>query len=944
TTSSGCTETYNLGDAVKVGRKPIVDFTAGPTPVCAFQSVQFNNLTNESDQWYWDFGDGTSSAEENPTHQYTDTGLFSVTFYAINNGCTDSLTKVDYIRIKPPIARFGFETTCTNRRFFQFRDSSIGATSWLWDFGDGTTSTDKDPVHLFPNYTNYNVTLTVSNDTCTHSVTRIVSVITESPDFTASPNPTCRPNTVYLTASGVNTANIVQYEWDLGFGNFVATTSPTIFNYYNNSGIYDITLVTTDKYGCKDTSTKLDYIHIKGPKANFISTNNRGCVGLTTTFNDLTLTDGISNIVNWKWDFGDGVVQNFNSAPFQHTYNTADTFSVKLTVTDAGGCQDSIFYPSIIITSDPIPSFYVDDTLSCPGGVVKFLGTSVVSPVFTSFWDFGDGGTTTFNSPHHTYDAPGLYTVKLRITDQFGCVDSVVKQQLISVSNPVAGFTVNDSISSCTPFEVQFTNASQYYISWLWDLGSGMSTIHDPTQFYNSPGVYPVKLIVTSKGNCKDTAYGNITVVDTTGSKINYLPLNGCKPLGVDFSAYSPGRMSKYTWDFGDGVLITEQDTAITHVYSSFGNFVPKVILTDPAGCIIPVTGLDTIRIKGATVKFGVDSSFFCDRGMVSFIDSTVFNDSISVYHWDFGDGNTSNLQNPVHFFDAPGLYNVTLNVQTQDACVDTFRLNQAIKVVQSPLVRIGGDTVICINDFLEHLGEFQQPDTSLVQWTWQFPNGNNSLLQNPDPQQYGQSGIFTVTTIATNSSGCKDTATRNILVNPLPQVTLPSTMTMQAGFPITIPAEYTNNVIGYTWTPDETLNCNDCPQPIASPKFNTNYTVAFVDSNGCRNTGQVQIVVICKDANVFIPNTFSPNGDGSNDVFYVRGRGLDRVKSLRIFNRWGEVVFEQQQFPVNDPAFGWNGKYKGNKPIPDVYVYQVEVFCDNSQLIRFEGNIALIQ
>jgi gliding motility-associated-like protein len=166
----------------------------------------------------------------------------------------------------------------------------------------------------------------------------------------------------------------------------------------------------------------------------------------------------------------------------------------------------------------------------------------------------------------------------------------------------------------------------------------------------------------------------------------------------------------------------------------------------------------------------------------------------------------------------------------------------------------------------------------------------------------------------------------------------------MQVGFPITIPATYTSNVIRWTWSPANTLNCGDCPQPVANPKFNTKYTVSFIDSNGCKNTGDIQIIVICKNANVFVPNTFSPNGDGNNDVFYVRGRGLDRVKSLRIFNRWGEIVFEQQNFPVNDGSYGWNGKYKGNKPIPDVYVYQVEVFCDNSQIIQFEGNIALIQ
>jgi gliding motility-associated-like protein len=172
----------------------------------------------------------------------------------------------------------------------------------------------------------------------------------------------------------------------------------------------------------------------------------------------------------------------------------------------------------------------------------------------------------------------------------------------------------------------------------------------------------------------------------------------------------------------------------------------------------------------------------------------------------------------------------------------------------------------------------------------------------------------------------------------------MPSALTMQVGFPLTIPATYSSNVWGWTWSPSATLSCSNCPQPIASPKFNTTYTVSFIDSNGCKNTSNIQIIVVCKNENVFVPNTFSPNGDGSNDVFYVRGRGLDRVKSLRIFNRWGEVVFEQQNLPVNNPMYGWDGKYKGNKPVPDVYVYQVEIFCDNSQIVHFEGNVALIQ
>jgi gliding motility-associated-like protein len=119
---------------------------------------------------------------------------------------------------------------------------------------------------------------------------------------------------------------------------------------------------------------------------------------------------------------------------------------------------------------------------------------------------------------------------------------------------------------------------------------------------------------------------------------------------------------------------------------------------------------------------------------------------------------------------------------------------------------------------------------------------------------------------------------------------------------------------------------------------------VAAIDSNNCVNNAEIQVKVICEGATIFAPNTFSPNGDGANDIFFIRGKGLDRVKSLRIFNRWGEVVFEQRDFPVNNQQYGWDGKFKGTKANADVYIYQVEVFCENGEIIRFDGSIALIK
>jgi gliding motility-associated-like protein len=947
TTSTGCTETLFITDAVKVGRKPNVNFSAVPTPVCAFKPVQFTDLTNEADEWLWFFGDGGSSGSQNPLYEYSDTGTFTVLLYATNNGCRDSFKINRYITVKPPIAKFGFIPDCNNRLQFAFKDSSIGATDWLWEFGDGNTSTEQNPVHTYSTYSAYSVKLTVTNGSCTHSITKPVNVFNDRPDFTVSEDTICRPGTIFFTGLVSNPGNIVNYAWDFGdstpiWNSIDVGSGPAAYHYYPFSGKYTIRMTITDIYGCSTTVSKPDYIVVNGPTASINSINSNGCIGLTTTFNDLSQSDGRNNIVSWTWNFGDGTtLTNTTNASVQHTYPVAGSYTVSLRVRDAIGCVDSLVLPNYVNTSDPKADFSTEDTLTCPGSNVQFTNNS--TSLYLTIWDFGDGNTSSVNNPSHPYADTGHYSVKLTITDLNGCSDTLFKPFYVTVDRPIASFTMSDSVSSCTPFEVQFTNTSHYAPYQLWDLATGSSSAPNPVQYYVNPGNYPIKLIIMSRGGCYDTAYGNVRVYDTTGTYLRYAPLNGCKPLGVDLNAFSPAPMS-FTWDYGDGVIENNTTINVKHVYNFFGEFVPKVIMTDPSGCVIPVTGADTIRIIGATVNFGWDKKLFCDSGLVNFTDSTTYNDSVVLYTWDFGDGNTTNIRNPNHRYDAPGLYTVMLNVRTISGCVDTMRVPQVIKVSQSPMITVAGDSVICVNDFMKHLGVFQRTDTSAIQWSWQFPNGNRSTLQNPLNQQYTSAGSFMVQTVATNSSGCADTATKNIRVNPLPAVTLPSTLTMQAGYPVQIPATYTSNVMNWTWTPSTTLSCADCPEPTASPKFNTKYNVSFVDSNGCRNTGEVQVIVICKNSNVFVPNTFSPNGDGSNDVFYVRGRGLERVKSIRVFNRWGEVVFEQNNFPVNNAAFGWDGKYKGNKPQPDVYVYQVEVFCENSEVIRFEGNIALIQ
>ncbi|RZM15288.1 MAG: PKD domain-containing protein, partial [Pedobacter sp.] len=540
----------------------------------------------------------------------------------------------------------------------------------------------------------------------------------------------------------------------MGNGAIIPGSTSTTNYIYPASGTYTVSMIVQDLNGCRDTVLRNNYIRVNGPTAGFTSTNNSGCTNLVTTFTDASVTDGVNALQSWTWDFGDGNTQTTSSPSIQHAYTAVGIYSVKMTVRDAAGCTDTLTQVNLIQITDPVPDFTVNNTLTCPGAFVQFTNTTVASPGFTSFWDFGDGTTSTVESPLHSYTSVGRFTVKLIITDIYGCVDSVVKTNLVWADRPRAIFTVNDSIGACPPLEVQFTNASTFAYNLLWDFGpgEGTSSSENPVHYFNTPGTYRVRVYAFGPGNCVDSAFINIVVEDTTGAHIDYTPLSGCNPQQVDFLSIGNITAASYFWDFGDGNTVNSKGVDTAHTYTSFGNFSPKLIIEDPAGCLIALSGRDTVRIAGANANFGIDPGLLCDAGTVRFTDSTTTNGTITSYAWNFGDGGTSSVQHPTHTYTAPGLYTVSLTVRTQDGCSNTLTFADTIKVVRSPSIDILGDTSLCINRSLLHAGIFLETDTSSVQWQWTFPNGNTSTLQNPVSQTYNTAGNFVVTAIAINS------------------------------------------------------------------------------------------------------------------------------------------------------------------------------------------------
>lgn len=1100
TTVNGCKDTLSLADAVSVWAKPVANFSATPLVACAYQLVQFTDMSSSNvTNWSWQFGDHGTSHDSMPLYHYTDTGSMDVTLIVGNHFCYDTLIRYDYVYIRPPIAKFKILMSCDTPYVRTFVNQSVSAQTSSWNFGDGNTSTIASPVHTYAAPGVYLVKLRVTNGACYDDHTDTVRIIDEHPRFVLNSNVLCRNTIATFTATNIDTSNIQRYTWSFGDGPPTITTAlPQVTHKYNNSGLFSPSLTITDILGCTRTVTDTLSVRVFGPKANF-SGPAGACLNTPVTIADQSIADTSYPIVKWTIDFGDGTIDSTSTPPFVHTYTAVRSYSIKLIVRDSYGCTDTIVRSNIIDITSPHGNFKVVDSVKCTNTPVSFNNLSTGTNL-TYAWYFGDGLRSASKNPSHAYAAVGLYDVKLVIKDKYGCLDSITKSPAVSIQNPRAIFTMSDSVITCPPGQIKFMSAPLSTTSVKWDFADGsFSNLDSPIHSFNAAGTYNVKLIAFGHGTCSDTMVKQV-IVRGPGGTFNYLTAPACAPLIVSFSAHVINNNNQFTWDFGDGTTVITPDSNVVHTYQSPGQYVPKLLLRDTIlGCNVSIFGNDTVVVTGAQALIKSVSQQYCDSAVVHFFDSTrTFFDSVSSYHWSFGDGGTSNVRNPIHTFTATGIYNIVLTVTTMSGCTDSSNAT-VIRVVRSPRIVVSGNDSVCVFAPASFSATLAQPDTSQLQWLWTFGNGDSAHVQNPPAQTYSTAGNFTISSIVSNSSGCRDTARKVLRVKPLPNVSagtdtaicLGDTITLHPSGALTyvwqpsptlsciscpnplayptdslvyygitgtsvsgckstdsviisvvqpfsisvntgdtlcrgesfqllatgthhynwLPVDGLNNpnianpvaspdttttytaighdykncftdsatvrvivypipqfnivpdvvqtlvgnsvtltttnspdIISWTWTPATGLDCPTCAQPVATPNVTTTYTAVAANRGGCTAQDKVTIQLECTGGNVYVPNTFSPNGDGMNDLFYPRGKGVNGVKFFHVFNRWGALIFERTNFGINDPAYGWDGTYKGQPLSPDVFVYDLEVTCANGELFKLKGDVTLIR
>lgn len=752
TNDLGCTDTLTRTNFIFVYTPPEANFVNSDTVICPGE-LDFTDLSTNVTDWFWDFGgSGDPSTEQNPTHEFQDTGYFDITLIALNNGCSDTLIVENMVYVSPPIASLNYDFNCSQPNTFTFYNQSYGYTSWNWELPDGGTSTDDPLVLTLPNPGQFIVRVTTSNDTsgCVDTAGDTINVTQLMAAFDAANTQDCGPLDVAFTDQSVDA---VSWEWMFGDGN--ASSSAQNPNYvYSDIGSYSVTLVATDVNGCTDTVVEPNLVTVTGSVVNFGIDSTWGCETLSVQFEDLTTPAG--SVSSYLWDFGDG--NTSAAANPMHVYQNAGVYDVSLTITDIGGCTNSILLEDIVnYIPYPNPDFNVNTTIGCIGDVFTFTNTSTGNAV-NFLWNFGDGGTSTDPNPTHSYSTEGNFSVTLTAFNPNGCDSSVTEINLINIDHPDADFSAFPTFAFCPPLLVSFTDLSSAdAISWFWDFGDGStSNLQNPSKIYTQSGSFSVSLVVTNGNGCTDTILMPelVQLAGPTGDFDFFPDTAGCPPYDITFTSQAQ-NVTTYTWDFGDGSL--GNGATATHTYTQLGSFIPTLILEDDNGCTFTYQSADTLNVVPLIVDAGQSESI-CQFDTVQLGAS-----GGDGYSWSPSAGlDDPNSASPNASPAQTTLYTVTV---TQGTCSNTDTVT--VYVNPTPEVSFVA-TEVCFGEATEFtdFSTIEFPD-SITAWSWDLAEGLNTDT-NPSIT-YSAPGTYTVSLTLQSSAACDGYGEGTVTVNPTP-------------------------------------------------------------------------------------------------------------------------------------------------------------------------------
>ncbi len=953
----GCRDTSFI-KWIYVRNPPNPSFTFSPSTVCWNQPVQIINTTTVApgdtiNHWHVN-SDMTYFShcinDPNPSWMFNHTGVFGFTMTAYVHGCAGSTPSTSSVTVKGPIARGRYFTRCDSSYKVKFTANLQDCQSGTWDYGDGSptqTLTGTGSFTTSHTYTasgNYTAILTGYNPSTgciPFHDTLIVTVRKINAAFTG-PGIGCKavPNIF----NSFNSQDVMKgcgmgFTWYPGTFPPVVTQQDTI-NYPFPPGTFTVMLVVKDTNNCYDTARAT--IFISSVNAGLtVTSSSVGCLPLYTL--NTTNTSTSDAPLTYVWNYGDPASGALNTSTVvngTHNYTTATSpnqiFTITVVATNTNGCKDTA--RTTITVNAPNPFISPSTTNSiCVNSSINFNAANVTGAV-SYIWNFNDGSATqtiTTTGISHSFTNAGVYSVSLTTTDANGCQGKTTFPVYVQ-NYPIAGFTYVNQCNStssvaCAGCAIVFQDTSINPVPGPrnWNLSSGGPVVGTGTvgNTYTTPGQYPITLTVTTSFGCPATISHTITVLGATGdftTSANTI----CKNSSVTFTIKDTNNVMTWAWDFGDG-----RDTGNVSPVPHYYNFYPPggttnaslTYWTSDSACRYSV--VYPINIRNVVADFDRNNEIVKFDTIHCLGVSDVFNNvstgtGIS-WFWNLGDGNTSNAFSPTHTYANIGTYTVMLYIaDTQYGCKDTLRKKMVILPPPSATITPQDTCAGKPSQFIT---------TGLPGYTYVWHPGNtlnDSTIASPIANSLTVSTTYTI--LVTDPDGCTSVLTQSVYIQqPPPSVNWDTTVVI--GELVNIPG-YAGTGFTYFWNPTTSLSCTSCPIPTYNGTVNAVFTALIKDSMGCFNVTNTFSIEILPKASVDVPTAFTPNGDGINDIIYVDGWGIKKLNYFRIYNRWGQLLFESTDINV-----GWDGTYQGVPQNMETYVWQVsvETFIDKEPLFK---------
>ncbi|MFN7911119.1 MAG: PKD domain-containing protein [Bacteroidota bacterium] len=965
-------------------------------------TVNTSSVLTGTNNYTWTMTGATpnTSNATNVTVQYPASGIFTINLNVLtNNGCPAAATRTVSV-FGNPVADFAASNVCFNSvtNFTNLTSTSVNpntsaVASYSWNFGATSgTSSAVTPVNTYTNPANltantiYSVTLlaTTANG-CTSTITKTLTVFS-LPTASFTSDQVCQTNSTSLTHVGSGNGNpISNFAWDFNNNNVAdmnTVNTPTFF-VFPNSGVttvnYTVFTNPTGTLNCRSVFTNTVFVY-PGPQA--IITNTNACFGLPIGLSGVTSTLSAGTITNYAWSYGNGNQSLTNPTPSTSAlYAQSGIYTVTLTVGTSNNCF-STATKTIEVFGRAVLDFTPNDVcFNTPTTFTNLTTTTVnasTGAVASYSWNFGapGGGSSTLPNPVFSYTNPAnatanlTYTATLYATTVNGCRDSLRKTVTV-YSLPTPNF-VADSV--CLGNQTTLTNTGNGngnpQSNILWDFYNNgtidqnaitTSAVHTFTNFGNNPVSYTITSAPAIGLSCRTSTLKNVWVHPRPQAFITNV--NTCldtqpsQMSGVS-STIAIGTITNYAWNYSNiATSLTNATPATSYSFNSAGFYNITLTVTSNAGCI----NTNTANIEVYERPYGQFAySKTCFRKTTTLnATQAAVSGSIASYQWDFNN-NISSVEatgaSVTNTFLTEGTNTVTLLMTTIRGCTNSISMPIYINYLPRPnfyAPKRAGCTDLCI-PVLDSSAVLTGPAVN-TNWQWTIgngqtfnnSNGNLSTLcftnkSNTDLKRYD------IKLILTSDSGCVDSITKRNYITVYPKPVADFQWRGIDGNILTPEIEFTNTSIGansFHWFFNDGKNVTDSSQISPKHYFNTDepkdYRVWLAVRNtwGCKDTVN-RVIEIGPDYTFYIPNAFTPNGDGVNDTFTATGIGIEKF-TLRIFDRWGELIYM-----TSDINEGWDGKVKGKYPEDkmDVYQWKVNVTDKRGKERQLTGHVTLLK